>query len=399
MNPMPDDPYNHAPAVSPGDMWEDAGEMAFDSNGAVTILPPRRPLPERSPAEPAGGNGSGVRIDTWLHKQPEKESRQLDVREIDGSVIRLAPEEPAVPKMERHVVFRELEAGKKQESEGKDWGKATQFSMRWMLGICAGVGALVIASLALVPFVNRSNAAGAPNAVVLMKDEVMPLEDGDEFRILVGGMDEALRVFREFMTSPDADGLIPLLRDADGVMPLVVSSGRSTLVSKRWKPEKTAAWEVRTANGRPFGFLKGDLPDFSPFHAYFAAVEGSLRLDWKATTGYGTATFEELGRNQGDPTEIRGTIMPGGHYSSVLPEEDFQCYQLASPDGEQAVWAYARRGDAVNEALSLLFQGGGILEASSLPHKVTVRLERVQAGARDNQWLIGELLHEEWIQP
>jgi len=122
-----------------------------------------------------------------------------------------------------------------------------------------------------------------------------------------------------------------------------------------------------------------------------------LHLDWKATTGYGTATFGELARNQGDAKEIRARIQSSRFYTAIYPEAEYQSYQLVSPDASEAVWGYTRRGEAADSLLGKLFWSGEILDNSVEQKKVTVRLERGPAGSLPNQWQIAEMLHNEWL--
>lgn len=210
---------------------------------------------------------------------------------------------------------------------------------------------------------------------------------------------EAEQLFRAFASSLIVADILPLVRDAAEVEPLIRTHHRLALVSKAWLPPDTTLWNVHVNDGHQFALLEGTLPDFSKFSAYCVMSDNQLRLDWKATTGFGTATFEELARSQGDPAEIRAKIIASKFHTAIYPEAEFRSYQLVSPDESQAIWGYTRRGETVDGVLARLFQGGEILETSQEQKKVTVRLAHGPAGSLPNQWVIAEMLHPDWIKP
>jgi len=171
------------------------------------------------------------------------------------------------------------------------------------------------------------------------------------------------------------------------------------LIAKRWTLSENARWEVHQTQSLPFGILRGNLPDFSEFEAYFVIEDHQLRIAWKATTGYGTAAFDQLKTGQGDPAEIRGMIRPAKYFSPVFPEADYRSFMFIAPNDDTAIWCYTHRGSPVNDALVKLCYGGGIRKPASKLHKVTLRLEHGPDKAMPNQWIIAEILQEEWISP
>jgi hypothetical protein len=396
------DPQDPMPEFFSADAWADTLEFVRDANGAVRILPPRRPPPENDSATPAGVKHDGLRIESseepLLCDDPEE---VFEVRKIDGSVVRLTPEEPTQPKMTRRVVFFRKPQEQRPEGEGADWGRTKQFSIRWILGLSTGVAALVIVALSLLPLINRSNATGTravAGASAADPDEALDKKDA-ALENLVTRQEEAARMFRRFMTASTPADLLPLVRDWAAIEPLVRANRRAVVVSKRWAPAKNAHWEILAIDGKPLGMLTGKLPDFSDYRAYFVMDNEQLRIDWKATTGYGTATFKELETHQGNPAEIRGTLRPSGHYSPVFPETRYQSYMFIAPDDITAIWCYTPRGEPVDEALAGLFRGGVILKPSSEPRRVTLRLAHGPEASLPNQWLVGELIQKEWISP
>ncbi len=396
------DPHGDVPELFPQDAWEDAGEMVKDTTGASTFLPPRKPSPENTPPTATDPGFTGLRIESTVQSRAKgTEEPALEVREIDSTVVRLEPEKPTQPKMPRHIEFHGKPPNPQRGADSVVWGLAKRVSLRWALGISFGIAALVITALSLLPLVNRPNAVNSDpdHALVVVEKESAPGEPTASYDDLITRSDEASRVFRTFMTASTKERVLPMVRNRKAIEPLILASDRAVLVSKRWVPENDARWEVHQTKGQPFGLLKGKLPDFSDFRAYFVIEDQQLRIDWKATTGYGTASFDELETRQGKASEIRGTLSPAGHHSAVFPETEFACYLFSAPDAVKAVWCYTILGEPVDKAVKDLFRGRGILKPSFKPHKVTLRLQQGPASARPNQWLIGEMLHKDWISP
>lgn len=401
MHPIVSDPHNHVPEVSSDDQWGDAEESPLFAYRPSTILPPRRPPTEEPSPQATGNQQDGLRIEsTPQARQPDEEAKQLDIHEIDGSVVRLDPEEPSQPRMPRQAVPLQPAFRKPKGAESGEWGNTRKMSMRWMIGIGLAVPSVVIAALMLLPLINRSNATGyRPGQVDLALDTSDAIEDAAVIEQLLNLQSEAALLYKKFMTAATADDLSTMVKDPVHIIPLIHSKPRPVLISKRWSPEGNAKWNVLISNSKPFGRLHGHLPDYSEFSAYFVLSDDQLRIDWKATTGYGTATFDELTHSQGDPSEIRGTIKPTDYYSPVFPEAEFQSYQLFSPDGTTAIWCYTYRQIPTADTIDKLFHGGDILKTKIKPQRITLRLEHGPDGALPNQWLIGEMLHEEWISP
>ena len=401
MHPIVSDPHNHVPEVSSDDLWGDAEDFPLLAYRPSTILPPRRSSPEDPDPITTGIRQEGLRIESSPQRRPADDaSTPLDVQKIDGTVIRLDPEVPAQPRMPRQEVKPQPAFKKARETENSEWGRTKKLPIWWVLGIGFVTLSVVVASLTLLPRINRPNAIGSrPGQIDLTLDTTDAIEDAVLIEQLLNLQTEAGALFRKYKTAATVDDLATVVRDPQNTLPLIRSSERPVLISARWSPSEGAGWNVLPANGKPFGILSGTYPDFSMFNAYFVMEENQLRLDWKATSGYGTATFDELAASQGDPAEIRASITPSDYYSPVFPETEFRGYQLLSPDNMKAVWCYARRGSPVAKSLARLFRDGTILKAVASPQKVTLRLDRGPEGALPNQWLVEEMLHEEWISP
>lgn len=401
MDPNLIDPHNHAPEVAPDDVWGDA-EGFQDSS---TALPPKRPKPEGATPAPSARNNEGIRIETITpRRQTEDSPHKLEVKEFDGTVIRLDPVEDNGPaKVPRHVTFHEKPA----ESDGNDlksgeaseWGQSRKQSIRWIIGTGVGVATLVIVALMLLPLVNKSNAARTTPQEGLDAQTEQHSEDATPLSDLLTRQKEAELIFRTYASARIVDDFLPLIRDAKTLEPIIRAQQRPALANKAWDPTKSTKWNVSSNEGGPYGLLQGTLPDYSKFSAYLVLREGHLYLDWKATTAYGTATFDELSKNQGNPSEIRASISIADFYTIGYPEAEYHSYRLTAADDVQTIWCYTRRGDATDQVVEGLFQPGQILRSVSELQKVTLRLNRGPAGTLPNQWMIAELLHKDWINP
>ncbi len=410
MNPSLIDPPNPTPDFALENVWGDPVGLPLPGlqsapGVAATVLPSKKPKTGISSSSPADSQLVGLRIEAGPQEaQAEDSDYQLEVQEIDSQVVRLSPEVSSTPRVPRQMPLQEPQPvindlHRLLEEEGEDWGMpARKISLRWILGTGLGIAALVVLALVLLPFINRSNAARPGDSQLeFVLDPEKTSAGSASWNDLLIRQSEAEQVFRAFARARVVDDLLPLLRNAKEVERLIRASGSLAVASNDGPPSVDAIWNVVDNDGRPFGLLSGVRPDCPEFSAYFVISKTELLLDWKATTGYGTATFEELERNQGDPNEIRARIVLSNFYTSAFSEEEFQSYQLFSPDQRKTIWGYTRRGDVAELALGKLLQTGGLLECVTTPQKVTLRLDHGFAGSLPNQWQISEMLHNEWI--
>ncbi len=400
MSSILSDPHNHAPEATPDDEWGDV-EGLSSTITAPAILPPKRTKNETVPDGSEEDAPEGLRIESKVQARAiGNTEHQLEVHELAANVIRLDPVEPSVVKMPRQAVLHELPAGysltRPKVDVGVEWGRANKHSMRWILGISAGVGILIISAVMLLPRINRSNASN-PGAIGLVMDPEEKVDGIEASNELLARQTEAEQIFRAYATARLPHDILPLVRDSKSLEPIILASHHSAMAPSDWTPPANVRWSVSSGDEHPFAVLEGSLPGFTKFCAYMILSKNRLRLDWKATTGYGTATFAELETNKGNPAEIRGSILPADFYTNVFPEAGFHSFQLVSPDNEKTVWCYTRRDQPSDAALARLIFHGEILESDTAPKKVTLRLQHAPAGSLPNQWLIDEILHAEWI--
>ena len=328
----------------------------------------------------------------------------LEVREIDGMVMRLDPDVPVVARVPRQAVILESPAGNRltplPRDVSMDWGLAGRFRKRWIFGTGLGVMAVVVGAMMALPRINKSNAARPrPGEGALVVERVDDPHIMKSVKELLTRQADAERIMRTVLAAPTAAEVLPWVREAAAVGPLIRASHRPLAVPKGWPEPSSTRWTVADNEGHPFGLLAGDLPDFSHFTAYWVLSGKRLQLDWKATTAFSTATFEDLARQRGDAAEIRGKILPDRYFTAVFPEAEYDCYQLAAPDDSEAIWCYVRRDDPMDAELGGYCHDGEIPDSTPIQQKITVRLQHGPAGSQPKQWLLAEVLHKEWISP
>lgn len=401
MNPAFIDPNNHVPDVSADDGWDNAEGFDPESKPATTVLPPRRKAADRAPESQAPAE-TGLRIGSNVQRsEPADTTTKLEVQEINGDVIRLEQEVPAPPKVARQITFHERPVQEKdtsrQRGEGKDWGISRLQTHHWVLGGGAGVLAIVILSLVLLPAINAPNkpreAAFLP-VVAEQKDEKI-----EAINRMLEKQPEALQLFRAYSQASHADEIIPLIRDAAAIKDTLRTHWTPLKLSRQWAPPADSTWSVFDLEGRTCGMLEGELPDGERFSAYVTPQDGRLRLDWKATTAFSTASFSELEKGTGDPSEIRGQLSLSDYYGPVFPEQEYRSYRLVAPDRVSLIWCYVRLGSVEDAKIGAYFKYGEILNEMPGTRKITLRLERGPEGALPNQWSIGEMLHIDWVTP
>lgn len=380
--------------VSSEDAWGDPACLAAER--PAVLLPPKRLREDSSIA----GDGS-FRIGARVSNDPApKPTTRLEVRKIDGKVVRLLPEEPEIPRMLPKVVFHEKPDRANhiaQMEEPQEWGRPKKQPILWVLGNGVAIAALVVGAILALPLVNKPNAARAGSGEA--KWVLETVADGQSMADMLSRMAEAGGVFRSFLAEPSAEAALPLVRNPEEVAELIRADRRMPKLAADVAPLQIDSWVACENRSLTYGILSGTLPDYSQCETYFTLRDGRLVMDWKASTAYGTADFTQLMHKQGNPAEIRGWIEATGFYSLAFPENSYQAFILASPDKQQLIWAYARRSSPVEQELTALTQGGAILKGSQEAQKATVRLAPGPGDALPGQWEIVELLHKEWIAP
>lgn len=326
------------------------------------------------------------------------------VREITArKAPRLRPDRPDLRmagRVERVRDERERDEREPWEIKSSERSHSGSGEIRWLLYAGLGCLVLIIAGIVILPRVNRSKgSATSVDMGAARSIRERALQQDKEMEAMANSQTEAQRLFARYARSAVVDDVLPMLRDFTKVEPLVRHAGHRALVDYGWGPGPDANWSTGISGGRPFACLTGRFDDQRRFTAYFVRESGRLCIDWKATVGYGTASFALLHEGQGDTREIRGILVPDSYYNAIYPEGTVQSYRLEAPDGSQSVWCYVPLNTRLAEKVAHLFVGGDLIRRQAGSAMVTLSLKRGTEGAMPNQWLIDRLLHEEWIEP
>jgi hypothetical protein len=418
MSPVFTDPNNHAPAVTADDGWGDVEgylrgplvieEMIEDFEEESPSMLPLAELPPKRTKEPsfnlvAPPKETGLRIEPQIHRYLQEEiDSGITEEDLDRSIVRLAPEMPNVQKAPRQIAFQERPPRTKRErrlrGESNEWGKASRSSMRWIVGVFVAIAGIVIISLGVLPMINEVNAARPPQEeLVVEKDDIS--EEIVGLKEMFTRKSEATQIFMNFVSAKSADDILPWVRNRAKVEDLIRSKPWLPQAPPDWNPPGDFNWQAYQENGQPIGILESPLPYLTCPAFYFIMTDGKLQLDWKASTGYGTAGFTDLTKGVGDGSEIRAIISKSDFYTNTFPEAAYKSYQLFSPKEEVSIWVYSRRGEPADSELGRLLDKGAIIDEAPDRIKLTLRLSRSVDGGLPNQWLVEEILHNDWIHP
>jgi hypothetical protein len=193
--------------------------------------------------------------------------------------------------------------------------------------------------------------------------------------------------------------VLPLVRDGERLRLKLLEFWRPWNAPEGWEPPSDAAMGYGSAGDRPYAFMTGKDPNYAPFHMVFVRENNRMLVDWEASEGIGSNTFEELSNPELKDAVMRVTVSPAVYYSAAFPEKKYRSFQLVARDGVEYVWGYAEIGTPVEEQLSALFRPGVILNEQVSSEPVRLRLGRRQAGALPNQWVILDMLHKGWVSP
>lgn len=287
--------------------------------------------------------------------------------------------------------------------ERQDWGEEKgRDSSNWMIYTGVGIILLVILTVALNQTGGKKKTRESDKSLYsqLQATEEKPVEETDDLElleILTNSQQEAKKMYGIFATAATPADLSEFLFNKDQVLPIIEKRWKPLGVKEGWVPGDQAVWTVLDRNGQRYGVLKGSHPDFTGFYAFFRKEGDGLKLDWKATVGYGTSIFDELKTGAGDSAEIRTTISLADFYTFALPEENFRSFRLMSPDGNTNLWAYTERDSELDQTLMKLYTPSQITGEAQTEVQVVLRMEPGPENGLKNQWLIRDLTRLSWL--
>ncbi len=321
--------------------------------------------------------------------------------------LELGPERQ-IPQQEGGEEAESLRARRRlADGELVDWGEGKgREPVKWMLwaglGIVALVVLIVILSLRFGGRPTRESEVSiysqmAPFEEVSQTAAAVDKESAEIAGMLWEGLHQAREIFARYVRAEAPEEIADVLFNSEEVLPLVKANQAPLNVPPDWQPDDSSIWSVLEDEGTRYAVLEGTLPNFDSFTAYFRNKQGELKLDWKATTGYGTATFEELARGEGDGSEIRCVVTQTNFFTFSLPEGEFSSFRLTYPEAGSNLWAYVRTGSKLEETLTKLFTPSQITGESQREVRLTLRLSPGPKEGLANQWMIEDLIRLSWL--
>lgn len=327
-----------------------------------------------------------------------KDDGLAGIQRIPNTTPGPAAKDPKVSKQEEGRQRRRFVRG-----ERSDWGEEDAgSSFRWM--IFSGVGILMLVILAVFLSQKGGRKKGRESDKSFFSQlETSKEEDSrggddlDTLERLTNSQSIAREMYETFATAKSVDEFTDMLYQAERITPLVLENWQPDDSREGWTPDENSGWSVFDRDGVRYGLLSGAKDDFTEFSAYFREDGSDLKLDWKATVGYGTASFEELRSGEGDSSEIRGWISPSDLYTFTFPEEKYRSYRLVGSRGGQTVWVYVKRDSEDDSKLLKLFMLSQITGESQSEAQVVIELERGPEESLQNQWIIKDLIKLNWL--
>ena len=399
------DPNNHAPPVSAADVWDDAGVPTHQARepGGVK-LPSKRALAACGTATCKCGNPEplGLRIDVpWAGRKALATAEPVTVKQYGGEVVKLEQTLAEGPFQAAKVIpaleLTAREEARESQGDSRDWGQTRHHPLRWLVAAGVGVGGVLVAALATQElFLTQKSKTRTPHYEFVEETKIEELKGFE----LEGPCEaDARSLLAAYAKANTAEEVLPLIRDAARLSHRLKQDWQPWQAPANWQPARDAAWLVSSEGGKGHGRLSGRKPNFGPYRAYFVREGDALRLDWEATEGLSAVAFGVLERGIGAGGAIRTYVSPENFYSLRFPETEFRSYKLLAPDREHIVWGYVKLASPAAAALLKVFEPVVSGEDAPTEAQMTLRLSAPATGAQKNQWLIGELLHIDWVSP
>ncbi len=323
-----DDPNTHAPEDTSNEacvnhLAENPSKHS-EHDGTPMALPPPRSKNEFSALRDHSLDhpDSGFYI-APLSLNTDESSAAIDIQQFEGNVVRLENTVFDPTKIPRQGILtpspQTIHEDSHLHGEEHRWGRPNERSIRWIISSGLGVAVLMAFVLMMLPAINEPNTTKpGPWQIGLVVDSAEKIGKIENLNEWLARRTEAMELFRIFATSSKSDDIQPLIRDPRKIQELIRKNHQQSSIPHDWSPPPSSTWIAFEVGDRICGVLEGTLPDFSNFRAYMVDFENHMVLDWKATTGHSTASFDELATGHGEPEEIRAFISPSGYYNHIF---------------------------------------------------------------------------------
>ena len=360
--------------------------------------------------ESARTDGNADVVEGQVPSSPDGKGSRLKVREI-------TPEKDSGASVQcgsKLIPTASIQDEKSDEGDGvrrrrrfvrgerNDWGgRKGKSSTRWMSYSGLGIVLLVVLAVFLVQRTSRRSERESGRSLFSQletaeKEEgIEPDESPDDF--LTDSRDQAIRIYADFVTARSISDFSEYIYLGEENIPVIEGCWIPSDTSDDWYPEDQVIWEIHDADGVRYGLLEGVKENFTNFSAIFRNGESGLKLDWKATVRYCSASFEDLKSGKGDGSEIRVRISSSNFYTYALPEEKYQSYRLSSPDEQAVLWGYTESEGELGQTLRKLFELSQITGKVRDEVQVVISIDPGPEGSLPNQWIIKDMVRFSWL--
>ncbi len=399
--------------------WDDPEFLESPEEEPVYILLPQGlpqarailPMPRSKSEEPAtNARTEGLRIVSSLANRPAKEpagKSGIHITEHGKGVVRLESE--ATP----HSVARRdtLPPLQPRTSRSKDhaqifsaeWGKIRGHSTRWVWRAGGGVLAMVLIGLAIQPLLideDQDRTAESYQSIQVV-DDLVAVDDpmvyfSENPAQMLSEIQGTLETYARARTLEEA---LPVIRNADSLKDRLAKDWRPWNVPTNWSISNNEEISYASVGKLPYAIMMGTRPDFSRYEVFLVREHGRMLVDWEATLGLGSKTFEEMKNPSTLMGEMRVIVSPISYYSQALPESQYRAYRLTSNTTDDILFGYVPNGSPAATALAEIFNEKAIFSDKPTQQSMRLRLTRGPAGASPNQWVVLDVLHKGWVTP
>ncbi len=116
----------------------------------------------------------------------------------------------------------------------------------------------------------------------------------------------------------------------------------------------------------------------------------SLKVDWRAYERHGNATWQDLLSNEVEEGDVRCLVEECQYFNFDFDEEHYRAYAITSPDLEEPVYGYVRKG--LHRELivaSAVFPGS--------KRRLALRLQAIEGSEQHRQFLISKVISLGWV--
>ena len=215
----------------------------------------------------------------------------------------------------------------------------------------------------------------------------MPLElqSGGDFR------KDVWKVVQEFCAAPNAEALMPFIRDPERVGPNLL---RYYGAENPWIPlalgpqPDLSILEVH----RNFVVLQLPLADFATRPIALEKTPGGFRVDWESFTGYSELSWADLRRTRPrDPVLVRAVVRPTDYFNRDFTSAiKYRAFQISDLNRDHVLYGYVPIGGEADLQIQKVLLNDPSVHA-------VIRVRYPETSTNDRQVEITEVLEKGWI--